>query len=75
MVQESRDACATSLLLFFSFLVREVKWRRHRDREEGVAATKECRSRRTENTFFSCYTRVHESSRSSYIFLFGHSSL
>ena len=77
MVRESRDACTTSLLgaLFFSFLVREMKRRRLRDREEGVAITSGCRSHRTENTFFCCSTGFHVSSRSPYIFLFDHSSL
>ena len=55
MVQKSCDTCATSLLgaLFFPFLVREVKKRRFRDKDEGIAVTTGCSSRRTENTFFS----------------------
>ena len=52
MERESGDACATSLpraLLVF-FLVQDVKRRRRKDREEGVAVTSGC-SHRTENIF------------------------
>ena len=51
-----------SRALFTSLLVRNVKKRRRRDSVEGVAVTSGCRSRRTENTFFSpvalVFTRV-----------------
>ena len=60
--------------LFSSFLVRDVKKRRHGDSEEGVAVTLGYRSCHTENTFFSCCSGFHVSSCSPYIFLFGHSS-
>ena len=42
-----------SRALFSSFLVRDVKRRIARDEDDGVAVTWACRSRRTDNTFFS----------------------